>query len=112
MKRTAIAFSLACAIVTGAWSYWLLRPDGAYAQYYKTHEVLERLAFSGNGSEELKKAVTDERFAMKSISISRGLARGLIGGSVLFVGLAVLLTVTSFSARNEPFQLPETTRGK
>ncbi|MDI1249536.1 MAG: hypothetical protein PSV13_11795 [Lacunisphaera sp.] len=104
MKRIAIVLSLAGAIVTGAWACWLLRPDGAYAQYYKSHEVLEHLAFGSDGSTELKKAVTDQRLAMKSVSISRGLARGLIGSSVLFVGLAVLLSVTSSPAKKEPIQ--------
>jgi hypothetical protein len=102
MKRIAIAVSLAGAIITGAWAYWLLRPDGAYARYYQGHQVLERLAFGGSGSDELKMAVTLTRAAMKEISITRGLARGLVGGSLLLVGLAVLLAAPLATRLKKP----------
>lgn len=107
MRNLAVFSCFGLAIVLGAISHHMLGPGNTAAMYQRAHNEVERIAFSEGGSEALKKAVTDERLAMKGLSLSRETARLLIGASVIMTIVGILLSVL-VPKREKSNQAPQT----
>ena len=109
--RTAIIVCSLVALVTGALGLRLLSPGDTQQAYYRAHNEVERIAFSNDGSNELRKAVTDERSAEKGLYVIRDIAHRIIWVSVMFNGAVLVFGLLAQENRKTPNQSPETTGG-
>jgi hypothetical protein len=107
MKIAIIVCSLG-AFVAAAIGLRLLSPGETQQTYYRTHNEVERIAFSKDGSDELRQAVTDERIAEKSLYVIRDIAHRVIGISVAFSGTTLVLGLLVQEKRKTPSQPPQT----
>ncbi|MDD2762532.1 MAG: hypothetical protein PHE83_01005 [Opitutaceae bacterium] len=89
--------AIASAMIGGV----LLLPNEAELRFHLAHGTLERLAFKTNGTDELKKAVTDARAANKDLYITRSLAQRAVWVSVAFSGATLLFGVLGTKNKNQ-----------
>jgi hypothetical protein len=81
------------AIASSTASLWFFSPANAQLQYYHAHDAVEQIAFGKDGTEELQKAVTEERSAAKDWLVAGGLNHMLAWPAVGFSSLALLTTI-------------------
>ncbi|MFA5058700.1 MAG: hypothetical protein WC485_11345 [Opitutaceae bacterium] len=109
--KLAIIICSGCATFSAITGVVLLSPGEAELRYAFAHEALERLAFKEGGSEELKRAVTEERIANKAFYFTRELARSAAWVSAALS--AASLGLALFSKAKRPNQhLRATEQGK
>ena len=92
VRKVAVTICFFGALLSAVMGFRMLAPGSASAALYRAHDEMERIAFSEHGSDALRKGVTDERLAIKSLSTSRGIARLFIACSALF-SVATILVV-------------------
>ncbi len=83
------------AIASSAASLWLFSPVKMKAQreFYRAHDAVEQIAFGKDGTEELQKAVTEERSAAKDWLVGDGVDRLCTWPAVGFSSLALLACI-------------------
>lgn len=104
--KTAIIICSLGAMAAAALGLKLGWPDDAQKRYHLAHNEVERIAFREDGTEELRKAVTNERAAGKDLFVIRAVGRDMIWVAVGFSGVAFALSLLALK-RQEP---PEPTR--
>ncbi len=88
-------------------------PEEAQRRYYRAHNEVERIAFRKDGTEELQKAVTNERVAEKELFVDRDLGRRMLWVSVGFSGAAFVLGLLALTRKSpNPPPTPATAAGR
>jgi hypothetical protein len=85
-------------------------PDDAQQRYYRAHNEVEQIAFGKDGTEELQKAVTNERATEKDLFVVRNLGRRMIWLAAGFSGTAFVLSLLALQ-KQEPIQTSVPMRG-
>ncbi len=98
MKRIVVTSALGAFIAALA-SLRLSMPTDAQQRYYRAHNAVEQLAFRREGTEELRKAVTEERMAEKELFVLRDLGGKMIWASAACSAATLVLAVVALKRR-------------
>ena len=98
--RTAIIVCSASSLASFAMALVFLFPREAEGRSARAHEVLERIAFRKDGTEELQRAVVGIREARTGLFLTRSLGVPMIWLSAGFSTAVLVLTVTEKRRKN------------
>jgi hypothetical protein len=110
MKPVIVVCSIG-ALITALIGLRFLSPVDAQQAYYRAHNEVERIAFGIEGSNELRKAVTDERMMEKGLFVTRDIGRRIIWLSIGFSCAALVFGLLIQEKRQTSNPTQETTRG-
>jgi hypothetical protein len=109
MKQRAVPVSLVSAVFLLGIALFGFGDSVSAERAIDAHDALEALAFTKNGSEELKSAVAQLRDANKRLFVADSLRFAAQSGALVMTAFALLLTLQSPS-KKEPIQQPQQQR--